>query len=169
MMLAGLFGPRAFVVAVLLGLAGTGALGYLLLDAREAQGAAESRARLAEGANQVWQQAWANQQSRLQQHDRLLAEILDGLDEARQATADSLNRYQGELLDAIQTDDYTARWASADLPAVVVRRLCEQDAFDAATRNRVCVTPSAAGPGGDAAGNGHGQQGPGPVEPGADR
>ena len=56
-------GPRILLGVILAAVASVGTLTWLLLDSKQDQGAAESRAETAEVANTVWQQAWTDQQA----------------------------------------------------------------------------------------------------------
>jgi len=68
-------GPRVLLGVIFAAVASVGTLTWLLLDSKQDQGAAESRAETAEIANTVWQQAWKDQQASIKANAKQLNAI----------------------------------------------------------------------------------------------
>ena len=84
-------GPRVLLGVIFAALASVGTLTWLLLDAKQDQGAAESRAETAEIANVVWQRAWTDQQASIKANAKQLNAIDRRLSESAKQSMQRLN------------------------------------------------------------------------------
>ena len=141
-MIAGLLtkiaGPRILLGVIFAAVASVGTLTWLLLDAKQDQGAAESRAETAEIANTVWQQAWTDQQASIKAQTEQLNAIDRRLSESSKQSAQRLNALNAGLRDAINDSKEVREWADSRRPAAVIARLCLAGYIDPAAAAAMC-------------------------------
>ena len=106
-------GPRILLGVILASLASVGTLTWLLLDAKQEQGAAESRAVNAESANSIWQQAWTDQQASIKAQTKQLNAIDRRLSESAKQSTQRLNALNAGLRDAINDSKEVREWADS--------------------------------------------------------
>lgn len=134
-------GAKGILIAGAGALAAIGALLWLLLEAKEAQGEAESRADIATSANQVWQEAWAQQRKDLQAQRERLDAIDQRLADSTQESRNRLSALQRGLKDARQSSEEVRSWLDAHRPQPVLDRLCVAGYIEPAARADVCSDP----------------------------
>ncbi|MGP4843328.1 hypothetical protein ACTXGQ_04280 [Marinobacter sp. 1Y8] len=113
-------------------------LTYLLLDSKESQGAAESRAEIANGANQVWQTAWSAQQATIRENQKRLDAIDQRLQTSSIQSQRKLDALDRGLQHAIQNNEDVREWAERRRPQPVLDGLCNAGYIDPAARKSVC-------------------------------
>jgi hypothetical protein len=131
-------GPRILLGVIFAAVASVGTLTWLLLDAKQDQGAAESRAETAEVANTVWQQAWTDQQARIKANAAQLNAIDRRLSESSKQSTSRLNALNAGLRDAINDSEEVREWADSRRPDAVIERLCLAGYIDPAARAAMC-------------------------------
>jgi hypothetical protein len=131
-------GPRILLGVIFAAVASVGTLTWLLLDAKQDQGAAESRAETAEVANTVWQQAWTDQQARIKANAAQLNAIDRRLSESSKQSTSRLNALNAGLRDAINDSKEVREWADSRRPDAVIERLCLAGYIDPAARAAMC-------------------------------
>ena len=131
-------GPRILLGVIFAALASVGTLTWLLLDAKQDQGAAESRAETAEVANVVWQQAWTDQQASIKAQTEQLNAIDRRLSESAKQSTQRLNALNAGLRDAINDNKEVQEWADNRRPDAVIARLCIAGYIDTAARAAMC-------------------------------
>jgi hypothetical protein len=131
-------GPRILLGVIFAAVASVGTLTWLLLDAKQDQGAAESRAETAEVANTVWQQAWTDQQARIKVNAAQLNAIDHRLSESSKQSTSRLNALNAGLRDAINDSKEVREWADSRRPDAVIERLCLAGYIDPAARAAMC-------------------------------
>jgi len=131
-------GPRVLLGVIVAALFAVGSLSYLLLNAKQDQGAAESRAVTAESANGVWQQAWTQQQASIKANAAALNAIDRRLNESSIQSDKRLNALNAGLRDAINNSKEVRDWADSHRPAAVIKRLCLAGYIDATARPAMC-------------------------------
>ena len=131
-------GPRILLGVILAALASVGTLAWLLLDSKQDQGAAESRAESAEIANVVWKQAWTDQQANIKAQTEQLNAIDRRLSESAKQSTSRLNAINAGLRDAINDSKEVQEWADSRRPDAVIARLCIAGYIDPAARAAMC-------------------------------
>ena len=131
-------GPRILLGVILAALASVGTLTWLLLDSKQDQGAAESRAESAEIANVVWKQAWKDQQASIKAQTEHLNAIDNRLSESAKQSTQRLNTLNAGLRDAINDSKEVQEWADSRRPDAVIARLCLAGYIDPAARAAMC-------------------------------
>ena len=131
-------GPRILLGVIFAAVASVGTLTWLLLDAKQDQGAAESRAETAEIANTVWQQAWTDQQASIKAQTEQLNAIDRRLSESAKQSTSRLNALNAGLRDAINSDKEVREWADSRRPDAVIERLCLAGYIDPAAAATMC-------------------------------
>ena len=131
-------GPRILLGVIFAAVASVGTLTWLLLDAKQDQGAAESRAVNAESANATWQQAWADQQSSIKAQAEQLNAIDRRLSESAKQSTQRLNALNAGLRDAINDSKEAREWADSRRPDAVIERLCLAGYIDPAAASAMC-------------------------------
>ena len=131
-------GPRILLGVIFAALASVGTLTWLLLDSKQDQGAAESRAETAEIANTVWQQAWKDQQASIKANAKQLNAIDRRLSESAKQSTQRLNALNAGLRDAINSDKKVQEWADNRRPDAVIARLCIAGYIDPAAATTMC-------------------------------
>ena len=131
-------GPRILLGVIFAALASVGTLTWLLLDSKQDQGAAESRAETAEIANTVWQQAWKDQQASIKANAKQLNAIDRRLSESAKQSTQRLNALNAGLRDAINSSKEVREWADSRRPDAVIERLCIAGYIDPAARAAMC-------------------------------
>ena len=131
-------GPRILLGVILAALASVGTLTWLLLDSKQDEGAAESRAETAEIANVVWKQAWTDQQASIKANAKQLNAIDNRLSESAKKSTQRLNELNAGLRDAISDSKEVREWADSRRPAAVIARLCLAGYIDPAAAAAMC-------------------------------
>jgi len=131
-------GPRILLGVIFAAVASVGTLTWLLLDAKQDQGAAESRAVNAESANATWQQAWTDQQSSIKAQAEQLNAIDRRLSESAKQSTQRLNALNAGLRDAINDSKEVREWADSRRPDAVIERLCLAGYIDPAAAATMC-------------------------------
>ena len=131
-------GPRVLLGVIFAAVASVGTLTWLLLDSKQDQGAAESRAETAEIANTVWQQAWTDQQTSIKAQTEQLNAIDRRLSESARQSTKRLNALNAGLRDAINDSKEVQEWADSRRPDAVIERLCIAGYIDPAARAAMC-------------------------------
>jgi len=131
-------GPRILLGVIFAALASVGTLTWLLLDAKQDQGAAESRAESAEVANTVWQQAWTDQQVSIKANAEQLNAIDRRLSESEKQSTQRLNELNAGLRNAITDSKEVREWADSRRPNAVIERLCLAGYIDPAAAEAMC-------------------------------
>jgi len=131
-------GPRILLGVIFAALASVGTLTWLLLDSKQDQGAAESRAETAEVANVVWQQAWTDQQASIKAQTEQLNAIDRRLSESAKQSTQRLNALNAGLRDAINSSKEVREWADSRRPDAVIERLCLAGYIDPAAASAMC-------------------------------
>jgi len=131
-------GPRILLGVIFSAVASVGTLTWLLLDSKQDQGAAESRAETAEIANTVWQQAWTDQQASIKAQTEQLNAIDRRLSESAKQSTQRLNALNAGLRDAINSSKEVREWADSRRPDAVIARLCIAGYIDPAARTTMC-------------------------------
>ena len=131
-------GPRILLGVIFSAVASVGTLTWLLLDSKQDQGAAESRAETAEIANTVWQQAWTDQQASIKAQTEQLNAIDRRLSESAKQSTQRLNTLNAGLRDAINSSKEVREWADSRRPDAVIERLCIAGYIDPAARAAMC-------------------------------
>ena len=131
-------GPRILLGVIFSAVASVGTLTWLLLDSKQDQGAAESRAETAEIANTVWQQAWTDQQASIKAQTEQLNAIDRRLSESAKQSTQRLNTLNAGLRDAINSSKEVREWADSRRPAAVIERLCLAGYIDTAAAATMC-------------------------------
>ena len=131
-------GPRILLGVIFAALASVGTLTWLLLDAKQDQGAAESRAESAEVANTVWQQAWTDQQVSIKANAEQLNAIDRRLSESEKQSTQRLNELNAGLRNAITDSKEVREWADSRRPNAVIERLCLAGYIDPAAATTMC-------------------------------
>ena len=131
-------GPRVLLGVIFAAVASVGTLAWLLLDAKQDQGAAESRAESAEIANVVWKQAWKDQQASIKAQTEQLNAIDRRLSESAKQSTQRLNAINAGLRDVINDSKEVREWADSRRPAAVIARLCLAGYIDPAARAAMC-------------------------------
>jgi len=131
-------GPRILLGVIFAAVASVGTLTWLLLDAKQDQGAAESRAETAEIANTVWQQAWADQQASIQRQTEQINAIDRRLSESAKQSTQRLNALNAGLRDAINSSKEVREWADSRRPDAVIAGLCIAGYIDPAATTAMC-------------------------------
>ena len=131
-------GPRILLGVIFAAVASVGTLTWLLLDAKQDQGAAESRAVNAESANATWQQAWTDQQASIKAQTEQLNAIDRRLSESEKQSTQRLNALNAGLRDAINDSKEVREWADSRRPDAVIERLCLAGYIDPAARAAMC-------------------------------
>ena len=141
-MIAGLLtkiaGPRILLGVIFAAVASVGTLTWLLLNAKQDQGAAESRAVNAESANATWQQAWTDQQASIKAQTEQLNAIDRRLSESAKQSTQRLNALNAGLRDAINDSKEVREWADSRRPNAVIERLCLAGYIDPAATEAMC-------------------------------
>jgi len=136
-------GPRILLGVIFAAVASVGTLTWLL-DAKQDQGAAESRAETAEIANTVWQQAWTDQQASIKAQTEQLNAIDRRLSESAKQSTQRLNALNAGLRDAINDSKEVREWADSRRPDAVIERLCIAGYIDPAAASAMCGDTRAA-------------------------
>lgn len=131
-------GPRVLVGVVAASVICIASLSWLLLDAKQDQGAAESRANTAESANQAWKKAWTEQQSEIKAQTDALNAIDRRLSMSEKRSQRRLSKLDAGLRDAISESKEVRNWASSRRPDAVIERLCIAGYIDPAARPSMC-------------------------------
>ena len=131
-------GPRILLGVIFAAVASVGTLTWLLLDAKQDQGAAESRAVNAESANATWQQAWTDQQASIKAQTEQLNAIDRRLSDSAKQSTQRLNALNAGLRDAINDSKEVREWADSRRPAAVIARLCLAGYIDPAAAAAMC-------------------------------
>ena len=131
-------GPRILLGVIFAAVASVGTLTWLLLDAKQDQGAAESRAVNAESANATWQQAWTDQQASIKAQTEQLNAIVRRLSESAKQSTQRLNALNAGLRDAINSSKEVREWADSRRPDAVIERLCLAGYIDPAAASAMC-------------------------------
>ena len=131
-------GPRVLLGVIFAAVASVGTLAWLLLDAKQDQGAAESRAESAEIANVVWKQAWKDQQASIRAQTEQLNAIDRRLSESAKQSTQRLNALNAGLRDAINDSREVREWADSRRPDAVIERLCIAGYIDPAAAATMC-------------------------------
>ena len=131
-------GPRILLGVIFAAVASVGTLSWLLLDAKQDQGAAESRAETAEIANTVWQQAWTDQQASIKAQTEQLNAIDRRLSDSAKQSTQRLNALNAGLRDAINDSKEVREWADSRRPDAVIERLCLAGYIDPAAAATMC-------------------------------
>ena len=131
-------GPRILLGVIFAAVASVGTLTWLLLDAKQDQGAAESRAVNAESANSIWQQAWTDQQASIKAQTEQLNAIDRRLSESSKQSTQRLNALNAGLRDAINDSKEVREWADSRRPGAVIERLCLAGYIDPAATEAMC-------------------------------
>ena len=131
-------GPRVLLGVIFAAVASVGTPTWLLLDSKQDQGAAESRAESAEIANVVWKQAWTDQQASIKAQTEQLNAIDRRLSESAKQSTQRLNALNAGLRDAINDSKEVQEWADSRRPDAVIARLCIAGYIDPAARAAMC-------------------------------
>jgi len=131
-------GPRILLGVIFAAVASVGTLTWLLLNAKQDQGAAESRAVNAESANATWQQAWTDQQASIKAQTEQLNAIDRRLSESAKQSTQRLNALNAGLRDAINDSKEVREWADSRRPNAVIERLCLAGYIDPAATEAMC-------------------------------
>ena len=131
-------GPRILLGVILAAVASVGTLTWLLLDSKQDQGAAESRAVNAESANATWQQAWTDQQASIKAQTEQLNAIDRRLSRSAKQSTQRLNAINAGLRDVINDSKEVREWADSRRPAAVIARLCLAGYIDPAAAAAMC-------------------------------
>ena len=137
-------GPRILLGVILAAVASVGTLTWLLLDSKQDQGAAESRAVNAESANATWQQAWTDQQASIKAQTEQLNAIDRRLSRSAKQSTQRLNAINAGLRDVINDSKEVREWADSRRPAAVIARLCLAGYIDPAAAATMCGDSGAA-------------------------